>query len=157
MNREKSFQVIGEQTMRASPLYVAWVVALIATLGSLFFSEVMKLPPCSLCWYQRIFMYPLAIIIPLGILMRDDRAAAYIVALAVPGLLVSIYHNLLYYHVIPESLAPCMQGISCTTRQIEWFGFVTIPLLSLLAFIFIFVSMLWHFRVQASHKKGFLL
>jgi disulfide bond formation protein DsbB len=148
MSQEKSFKVTGASGPRASLglLYVAWVVALIATLGSLFFSEVMKLPPCSLCWYQRIFMYPLAIIIPLGILMRDPKAVAYGVGLSAPGLLLSIYHNLLYYHIIPESLAPCVKGISCTTRQIEWFGFLTIPLLSLLSFMLIFAAMVWQLR-----------
>lgn len=117
------------------PLYAAWLVALAATLGSLFLGEVMGLPPCTLCWYQRIAMYPLAVLLPIGILLRDGRVVHYCLPLVAAGLVVAAYHNLLYYHVIPESLSPCSEGASCTTRQIEWLGFVTIPGLALAAFL----------------------
>jgi disulfide bond formation protein DsbB len=116
-------------------LYAAWLIALGGTLGSLFFGEVMGLPPCTLCWYQRIAMYPLAVLLPIGILLRDARVAHYCLPLVVAGLAIAVYHNLLYYHVIPESLSPCSEGASCTTRQIEWLGFVTIPALALAAFL----------------------
>ncbi len=128
--------------------YFIWLVALSATGGSLFFSEVMKLPPCVLCWYQRIAIYPLALLIPLAII-SDELVifSKYIFTLVTVGLLISIYHNLLYYGVIPESIAPCKEGISCTSRQIEWLGFITIPLLSLLAFSIVFVVLtITHFR-----------
>lgn len=119
--------------------YVVWVIALVATAGSLFFSEVMELPPCVLCWYQRIAMYPLVVIVGVGIAFGEVRWKLYALPLAVIGFGIAIYHNLLYYHIIPESLTPCTQGISCTSRQIEWFGFVTIPFLSLAAFLLIIV------------------
>lgn len=122
-------------------LYAAWVVALAATGGSLFFGEVMGLPPCTLCWYQRICMYPLALVLPAGILLRDPRVVWYALPLAGIGLGIAVHHNLLYYHVIPESLAPCQEGVSCTTRQIEWLGFVTIPLMALGAFAAITVCL----------------
>jgi disulfide bond formation protein DsbB len=115
-------------------LYAAWVIALLATAGSLFFSEVMGLPPCVLCWYQRVAMYPLVLIIATGIVKRDGRMRAYALPLCLAGLAVAVYHNLLYYGVIPESLTPCSEGASCTERQIEWFGFVTIPLMGLASF-----------------------
>ena len=114
--------------------YFSWIIALIATLGSLFFSEVMRLPPCTLCWYQRIAMYPLVLIIAVGILLQDSRARYYVLPLSIVGNLMAFYHVLLYYRVISESLSPCREGISCTSRQIEWAGFITIPLLSLTAF-----------------------
>jgi disulfide bond formation protein DsbB len=114
--------------------YLVWVVALVATAGSLFFSEVMELPPCVLCWYQRIAMYPLVLIVGAGIIARDRRWKIYALPLSLAGLVVSIYHNLLYYGLIPESITPCKQGISCTTVQIEWLGFITIPLMALAAF-----------------------
>ena len=114
--------------------YLAWVIALVSTVGSLFFSEVMNLPPCVLCWYQRIAMYPLVVIIGSGIIMRDRRMRNYALPVCLIGLAVSVYHNLLYYGLIPESITPCTQGISCTSRQIEWLGFITIPLLALTAF-----------------------
>ena len=115
-------------------IYLACSIALVATVGSLFFSEVMQLPPCVLCWYQRIAMYPLVIIIGVGIITRDGHFKNYALLLALVGLAISIYHNLLYYGLIPESIAPCAEGVSCTSRQIEWLGFITIPLLALAAF-----------------------
>jgi disulfide bond formation protein DsbB len=125
------------------PLLVAWLVSLVATLGSLFFSEVMGLPPCVLCWYQRVCMYPLAVIFTVALLTRDRRASLYAWPLVLAGLAVAVYHNLLYYQFLPESIAPCATGISCTDRQIEWLGFITIPLLSLTAFVIIAGCLLW--------------
>ena len=122
--------------------YVAWVTALIAMAGSLFFSEVMELPPCVLCWYQRIAMYPLVVVIGVGIVLRDKRLKYYALGLSGIGLMVSIYHNLLYYVLIPESIVPCAEGVSCTSRQIEWLGFITIPLMSLTAFVIVTLSLL---------------
>jgi len=118
-------------------LFAVWMISLVATLGSLFFSEVMRLPPCVLCWYQRIFMYPLVVVTTVGVLWRDPGALRYAWPLAVGGFAVAVYHNLLYYHLIPESITPCTTGVSCTDRQIEWLGFITIPLLSLAAFTLI--------------------
>lgn len=123
-------------------LYLAWLIALVATAGSLFFSEVMQLPPCVLCWYQRIAMYPLVLILAAGIILRDRNLKAYAIPPALSGLLVSGYHNLLYYGLIPESITPCTEGISCTSRQIEWLGFITIPLMALVAFMGITLCLL---------------
>lgn len=113
---------------------LAWVQAFIATFGSLYFSEILRLSPCSLCWYQRTMMYPLVLILAVGLLRKDLRVAAYALPLSLIGLGVSIYHNLLYYNVIPEQVRVCTAGISCTIVQIKWLGFVTIPLLALIAF-----------------------
>jgi disulfide bond formation protein DsbB len=124
--------------------YAAWLTALVATAGSLFFSEVMDLPPCILCWYQRIAMYPLVLVIGAGIVMRDAKWKYYALPLSLTGLAIAIYHNLLYYNLIPESITPCKEGISCTTVQIEWLGFITIPLMSLTAFVIVsIVSVLY--------------
>jgi disulfide bond formation protein DsbB len=117
--------------------YAAWIMALLSAAGSLFFSEVMDLPPCVLCWYQRIAMYPLVLIIGIGIITEDARWKVYALPLALIGLALAVYHNLVYYGVVPESLTPCTQGASCSERQIEWFGFITIPLMGLAAFLVI--------------------
>ena len=140
----------GTQT-NVLPLLLAWTIALVATAGSLFFSEVMGLPPCVLCWYQRIAMYPLVVIIGTGIIMRDGRMRYYALPLCLWGLAVSVYHNLLYYGFIPESLAPCTAGISCTSRQIEWLGFVTIPLMGLASFVVVAVC-LFFYRPETEGK-----
>jgi disulfide bond formation protein DsbB len=124
--------------------YLAWVIALVSTVGSLFFSEVMGLPPCVLCWYQRIAIYPLILIVGTGIIMRDGRMKYYALPLCLAGLFVSAYHNLLYYGVIPESITPCAQGVPCTERQIEWLGFVTIPLMGLAAFVGLSLCLLFY-------------
>lgn len=123
-------------------LYLAWFVALVATAGSLFFSEVMKLPPCVLCWYQRIAMYPLVWLLAVAIVKKSSEIKTIAVPFAAIGLAISAYHNLLYYKLIPESITPCTSGVSCTSRQIEWFGFVTIPFLSLCAFSLILALIL---------------
>ncbi len=117
--------------------YIIFFQALLATLGSLFFSEVLKYPPCVLCWYQRITMYPLVIISAVSILRQERGLPAYVLPLSLIGLAISFYHNLLYYHLIPESVAPCVAGVSCTTKFFAWFGFITIPFLSMAAFFVI--------------------
>ncbi len=122
--------------------YSAWIIALVATVGSLFFSEIMELPPCVLCWYQRIAMYPLVLIIGTGIVLRDVRLKIYALPICLIGLIISVYHNLLYYGLIPESITPCTEGISCTSRQIEWLGFITIPLMALAAFVGIAICLI---------------
>lgn len=121
--------------------YFAWTVSLISMVGSLFFSEIMKLPPCVLCWYQRIAMYPIVLILPIGILSQDLRIRRYALPFSLIGLVISGYHVLLYYGFIADSIVPCTQGVSCTSRQIEWLGFITIPLLSFMAFTVISLSM----------------
>ena len=124
-------------------LRAGFLVALVATLGSLYFSEVMKLPPCVLCWYQRICMYPLVLIFGTGLYFSDGAAIRYARLLAALGWSIALYHVLLYYRVIPDSIKPCSEGLSCTTRQIEWLGFITIPALSLFAFSILVVLLFW--------------
>lgn len=124
--------------------YAAWCMALMSVVGSLFFSEVMQLPPCVLCWYQRIAIYPLVLVIGAGIVLRDSRMKFYALPLCFVGLVISLYHNLLYYGFIPESITPCSEGVPCNAVQIEWFGLITIPLLGLVAFISIALCLLLH-------------
>ncbi|MAE96956.1 MAG: disulfide bond formation protein B [Deltaproteobacteria bacterium] len=130
--------------------YLAWLLATVATLGSLFFGEVMKLPPCTLCWYQRICLFPLTAILATGIILRDSRLPRYALPLVLVGLGFAVYHNLLYYGVIPETLSPCTQGVSCRTVQIEWLDFITIPLMALVGFLGILGSLILHARTQGS-------
>ena len=139
--------------MNASLPYIAWIIALVGVVGTLFFSEVMLLPPCVLCWYQRIALYPLVFIIGVGIIMRDSRMKYYALPLAVCGLLISIYHNLLYFGLIPESITPCVEGISCTSKQIEWLGFITIPLMALAGFAGIVLCLVLH-KPEKIYEKG---
>jgi disulfide bond formation protein DsbB len=131
-------------------IYAAWLVALIATLGSLFLGEVMKLPPCSLCWYQRICMYPLVAILTVGIVLRDPNVSIYALPLVVVGLGLALYHNLLYYGVIAESLSPCTAGVPCTARQLELFGFISIPLMGAGGFVTLLGLLIAHRKTKGS-------
>lgn len=123
-------------------LFLSWLIASIATIGSLFFSEVMLFPPCVMCWYQRILMYPLVVILGLALFPLDTNVTKYALPLTYIGLFFAIYHNLLYYKILPESVQPCSQGVSCTSDYIHWFGFITIQLLSLVAFAIILILLI---------------
>ena len=129
-------------------LYLAWVVALVSTLASLFFGEVMGLPICTLCWYQRIALYPLVMLLPVAIARADRNVFLYAAPLVVTGLGFAVYHNLLYYGVIAQGLTPCTGDVPCTARQIEWLGFATIPLMSLGAFSLILICLIADNRNQ---------
>jgi len=123
--------------LKKHAITIIFIQSLVATLASLFASEVLKFPPCVLCWYQRIFIYPIVILAAVGIIKKDKNVGYYILPLSIIGGLVSVFHNLLYWGIVPESAAPCFAGISCTTKYFEWFGFITIPLLSFAAFCII--------------------
>lgn len=115
-------------------LFLCWLLASMSTLGSLFFSQVVGFAPCVLCWYQRIFLFPLVILLAVGLFPFDKNIVKYALPLAIAGWLTALYHNLLYSGIIPESIQPCSKGVSCTEEYIDLFGFITIPMLSLLAF-----------------------
>jgi len=115
-------------------IFICWIVASVSTLGSLFFSEIMELTPCALCWYQRIFMFPLVIILLLGLFPFDKNIIRYALPLAIVGWSIAFYHFLLYSGFIPENIQPCSQGVSCSETYLDLFGFLTIPMLSLISF-----------------------
>lgn len=123
-------------------VFSAFLVSLIATFGSLFFSEIMNFIPCSLCWYQRIFIYPLVFIFLINLLFPDDKMFKYAFPLVIIGWSISVYHNLLMLKIIPEELSPCIQGVPCSVDYLNWFGFITIPLLSFLAYTTILILLI---------------
>jgi disulfide bond formation protein DsbB len=116
-------------------LFLCWLLVSISTSISLFFSSVMEFAPCVLCWYQRICLFPLVFILAAGLFPVVDKSVVrYALPLAIAGWLTALYHTLLYSGIIPESIQPCSQGVSCTEEYINIFGFLTIPMLSLLSF-----------------------
>jgi disulfide bond formation protein DsbB len=115
-------------------VFGAWLIAATSTLGALFLSDVMQLPPCSLCWYQRIPMFSLTVVLAVGLFPFERGVIRYGLALACLGWMLAGFHQLLVAGVIPERLEPCTQGVPCSETSIEWFGVVTIPTLSLGAF-----------------------
>jgi disulfide bond formation protein DsbB len=124
-------------------LWLAFLVAAIATGGSLFFSEIAHFVPCELCWYQRICMYPLSITTLLAALFDDPRAARYLLPLPVVGAGVSIYHLLVENGVVGESKTCLISAPGgCGVKWINEFGYMTIPTLALTAFALIFAFLL---------------
>jgi disulfide bond formation protein DsbB len=115
-------------------LLAAWLLAAVATAGSLLMSSVLAFAPCVLCWYQRICLFPLVVVLARGLFPFDRGVVRYALPLAALGWLVAAYHNLVYAGVVPESLQPCTRGVSCSERYLELFGLLSIPMLSLLAF-----------------------
>lgn len=113
-------------------LLVAWIVSLTATFGSLFASEVMGFIPCDLCWYQRILMYPLAVLLGIAYFTKDKLIYRYTLPLSLTGLLVSGYHYYLQQFAPKDATGFCTAG--CTGKYIDWFGFITIPFLAFVAF-----------------------
>ncbi len=122
--------------------HIALLVAMIATAGSLFFSEVLRWIPCELCWYQRILMYPLTVILFVGIWRDDRKVYLYALPLALAGIAVSLYHYLMVMLIIPP--APCAGAVPCAFDYINIPGvlsFLKIPFLALVAFMIISVMM----------------
>jgi disulfide bond formation protein DsbB len=122
-------------------LTAAWGVALLATAGSLYFSEVANYTPCTLCWYQRIAMYPLVLILGIAIFRRDIGIRIYAIPVAVVGAVIATYHWLL--ERIPElDYGACSAGVPCSQKWFEEFSFVTLPFLALIAFLLIITFLL---------------
>jgi disulfide bond formation protein DsbB len=126
-------------TLGPNALALAATVAVVATLGSLYLSEVAHFIPCRLCWYQRIAMYPLAVILPIAAFRRDAKVWVYALALALPGLAISLYHVLLERFPTLETGA-CDLNNPCSIVWVRHFGVVTIPYMAGSAFAAIAVA-----------------
>lgn len=121
-------------------LFLCWLLVSVSVTTSIFFSSVLDYVPCVLCWYQRIFLFPLVLILAAGLFPVFDRSVIkFALPLAIAGGLTALYHTLLYAGVIPENIQPCTQGVSCTENYFELFGFISIPMLSFFAFLTIVI------------------
>ncbi|NOZ51158.1 MAG: disulfide bond formation protein B [Chloroflexi bacterium] len=123
-------------------ILIALIVAWIALLGSLYFSEIAHFVPCPLCWYQRVFMYPLSLLLLIATLRQERQIAFYILPFSLLGAGFSTYHYLLQKTDLFSHGSACSVGIPCTTTWINWFGVVTIPFLALIGFLIISFMML---------------
>ena len=125
-------------------LFLGWLLVSVSTTISLFFSSVLEYQPCVLCWYQRICLFPLIFILAAGLFPNFDKSVIkYALPLSIAGGLTALYHTLLYAGIIPENIQPCSQGVSCTEKYFELFGFVSIPMLSFFAFSTIIALLLF--------------
>ncbi|PFH69804.1 disulfide bond formation protein B [Bacillus cereus] len=123
-------------------LYMAWIVSMIATLGSLFFSEILGFIPCELCWFQRIMMYPLCIILGIATFYNEENIKKYALPISIIGGSISLYHYAIQKIPGVSEINPCVQGVPCNVDYINWLGFITIPFLALIAFCTITLFML---------------
>lgn len=122
-------------------IYMAWIVSIVATLGSLYFSEIRGFIPCELCWYQRILMYPLSVILGIAAYYNETTIKKYVLPISIIGGLISLYHYMVQKVPGFASIKPCTQGVPCNAAYINWLGFITIPFLALMAFTLITICM----------------
>ena len=127
-------------------IWLAWFVAVVATVGSLMYSELFHFVPCRLCWFQRIAMYPLAIILLVGAIRREAVVKFYALPIALIGLAVSIYHNVVQFYPSLEG-GSCDPLNPCSARTIEMFGFMDLPFMAGAAFIVIAVLLAFYTKV----------
>ncbi len=139
----------AENTQSWNLLFVAWILVTSATLISLFFSEIVQLPVCVLCWYQRIALYPLVIMLPLALFPFDVNVIRYATPLVIFGWFVALFHVLVVAKIIPEAAQPCVQGIPCSETHFTLLGFLNIPVMSLITFSLVGL-------LQVLAKKSFL-
>jgi disulfide bond formation protein DsbB len=123
---------------KESYLFAAWAASIIAMFGSLYFSEIRQYEPCLLCWYQRILMYPFALILGIAVVKKDYKITFYTMIMAAVGGLISLYHFSLQKVPFMADNAVTCGRVPCTGQYINWLGFITIPFLALTAFIIIF-------------------
>lgn len=130
-------------------LWMAWLIAAVAMAGSLYFSENANFVPCKLCWFQRIAMYPLALLLLIAALRRDDAIRRYVVPLAVVGAAISTYHYVIEWR--PSlGAGTCDITAPCTVPWFRQFGFVSLPLMALCGFAAIVAILtLTHSRAKA--------
>jgi disulfide bond formation protein DsbB len=133
-------------------LVAAWIAAFLATAGSLYFSEMAHYTPCTLCWYQRIAMYPLVLILGIAAWRRDLSMRVYAIALAAVGAGISAYHYLLEWFPSLDTGA-CTMGIPCTQVWFRQFGFISLPLLALIAFLLVISFLLLAIRRAPSDDE----
>jgi disulfide bond formation protein DsbB len=127
-------------------LLLGWVASLIATIGSLYFSEVLHYIPCTLCWYQRIFMYPLAIMLGIAFYQNDRGIVKYALPLSIIGMMISGYHIALQKIPYLQQFEMCKSGVPCSKDYINWLGFITIPILAFTAFTIITICLVFIMR-----------
>jgi len=116
-------------------ILLAFIVALTSTLSSLYYSELAHFAPCDLCWFQRIFMYPLVILLGMALIKKKAEIIDYSLGLVMVGALISLYHNYIYYTAQTTSF--CSIAAPCTQRYITSFGYISIPLMALTAFLMV--------------------
>jgi disulfide bond formation protein DsbB len=142
----------NKKDIRESLMFVAFAASVIAMFGSLYFSEIRQYEPCELCWYQRILMYPFVVILGIATAIKDYRITLYTMILSIIGAGISLYHYGIQKLSFLTETAPACGRVPCTGAYINWFGFITIPFLALIAFIIIFICSLLIWKKSKEDK-----
>jgi disulfide bond formation protein DsbB len=122
-------------------LFIGFAIPLFALVGSLGYSEIAGYPPCVLCWYARVAFYPQILIFAMAIFKKNRTVIDYALALTAFGLIVTLYHSII--QIAGSSPFPCSaDGISCATREVFEYGFITIPFMGFVGFLTMFLSLL---------------
>ena len=127
------------------PLLCAWLVSMVATGSAVFIGEIMGMTPCVLCWYQRIAMFPIALVLGMSLYSEDRRGAVYALPMALTGLVIAGYHSLLVAGLVPQTWIPCSAGVSCANQKLSIFLGLELPWLSfssfaaIAAFLFVYL------------------
>ena len=124
-------------------LLFIFTVSLIATLGSLYYSEIKGFTPCTLCWYQRILMYPLVLISGVALVQKNARIALTTAVFSVIGAGTSLYHYSIQKLSFFQSHAPACGNVPCTGQYVNYLGFITIPFMAFIAFLLILITSLF--------------
>ena len=128
-------------------MLLAFIVAIISTVGSLFYSQIAGYAPCELCWYQRIFMYPQVVLLGIALWRKDRNIIDYSIALSLVGFFIALYQNYINYGGVSAYCQILGMGVSCTKRYTYEFGYITIPMMALTAFVLVIVF-LWMQRMS---------
>jgi disulfide bond formation protein DsbB len=122
-------------------LFIGFLISFTALASSLVYSEIIGYPPCMLCWYARVAFYPQVIFFAIAIFKNENKILDYALGLTIFGLIVTAYHSMI--QITGNSILPCAtSGVSCVTRQVFEFGFITIPLMGFVGFLVLFLSLL---------------
>lgn len=146
--KTSAFRAAALDAIRGYELWLAGAVALTATAGSLYLSEIAHLVPCTLCWYQRIAMYPLALLLLLAAFRGDHGIRVYAAPIALVGAGIAAYHRLIQVFPELDSGACSASGPPCSSAWFEVFGFITIPYMALSGFLVI-LALLWADRANS--------
>lgn len=128
---------VAANLLGGKAIWLAWIVALACTVGSLIYSEIIHYDPCRMCWFQRIAMYPMVVVLLVGAIRREFQVKYYALPLALTGLVVSVYHYLM--QVFPSLEGGSCGAVSCSARLVEIFGFISIPFMAGTGFMVIAV------------------
>lgn len=141
---KNSFMLMLSSKIHKNSMVIAFIIATVATLSSLFLSEIVNFVPCKLCWYQRIVMYPQVVILTIAFFKNDMRGKTYALVLSIIGVIIALYHIALQYY---PGILPCSDEVAnCTLKQFEYFGYITIPVMSGSAFLALIVVLLFGLR-----------